>query len=532
MKTSIIYGAALATLTICGACVAQARDGIGPITNGGAYPMKPIPGTPRPTYVAAPFSVKLLAKFDDPVENPSGVITLFGKLSSGEDTVPDINTYLELPTNPGGPTAGYNYGKRFLFQGHENGGDIAYVTRINLDVTDTAHRITLLTPVDEVTGKTGLNRIDGSSFNPFDNTVLFAEENDSNGDGTGTIHSVSVSWPPVLKSYAAHMGLGGFEGVHVDKWGSIYAIEDIGGAKAPSDTTATVDGVANVPLKNAKQPHSFIYRFVPKNPKDITGGGWLQALQVTIDGTALKFHADDVVGDIISPAQRKLYTPGNHWPFKWITIHTSKAGDTESFNATVAARTAGATPLKRPENMVFDPTSDFNTFYVTVTGDTDAPTGQVPQLAQRGAWGAIMRIEKIAQIPLSGTAYDGVISAAYLGDADHASFDNIAFANSNQIYVTEDRGDTLHDQLAKFDSIWTFSVRGGVSSKRLVAVGSDPITAPLGAGDNEPTGLITSNGSIYKSALVGTVNGLKDGRAFFTQQHGENKVFEIVPNTP
>ncbi|MBY6243464.1 alkaline phosphatase PhoX [Methylosinus sp. Sm6] len=530
MKTSIFCGAAVAALLVYGAGAAQARDGIGTISNSVPDAVKPITNNAKPNVVAAPFTLKQVAYFKDPIENPSGVITQFGRLSTGADTVPDINTYLVLPANPGGPTAGYDYGTHFLFQGHENGGDLAYVTRINLDVADPAHRITLLTPVNEATGKTALNRIDGSSYDPFNDTLLFAEENeDASLNGAGTVHSVSVTWPPVHKSYEAFIGLGGFEGVHPDNKGNIYLVEDIGGVTAPAGTKATVDGVRNVPLLNAKQPHSFIYRYLPNNPKDLSAGGKLQALQATVDGEVLKFHADDVVGDITSTKQRLLYSPGRYWPFKWVTIHTSNAGDTAPFNATAAARAAGATPLKRPENLVFDPTSDFNTFYITVTGDTDAPTGQVPQLAKRGAWGAIMRIEKIGRFPLAGSvAYDGVISTAYLGDADHAAFDNIAFANSNQLFITEDRGDKLHDQLKKFDSIWTFSVRGGLSSKRLVALGSDSLTSPLGASDNEPTGLITSNGSVLKSAIVGTVGGLVDGRAFFTKQHGQNRVYEII----
>jgi hypothetical protein len=533
MKSSIVYGAAVAALCVYGAGVAQARDGIGPITNGVPSAVHPVPGTPRSTLTASPFSLRLLAKADDAVENPSGVITKFGVLSTGQDTVPDINTYLTLPANPGGPTPGYNYGTHFLFQGHENGGDLAYVTRINLDITNPAHRITLLTPVNAQTGKTGLNRIDGSSYDPFTESLLFAEENeDASLNGSGTVHSVSVAWPPVHKSYEAFIGLGGFEGVHPDDKGNIYLIEDIGGATAPSGARAIVDGV-NVPLAKAKQPHSFIYRYVPKNPKDLSAGGTMQALQVTINGSPVTFHAGDVAGDVAAPAQRLLYTTGQHWPFKWVNIHVSNAGDTAAFNATQAARAAGATPFKRPENMAFDPTSGFNAFYVTVTGDTDRTTGRVPQLAARAAWGAIVRVESIAQLPAAdGEKYDGVVSTVYLGDAEHAAFDNIAFANSDQLFVTEDRGDGLHDSLNILDSIWTFSVRGGVGSKRLVAVGSDPLSAPLGGSDNEPTGLITSNGSIQKSALVGTVGGLVDGRAFFTQQHGQNRVYEIVPTAP
>lgn len=532
MKSSILYGVALAALSIYGAGAARAADGIGPITTGVPAAVTPVPGVPQANVVASPFSLKLIAKFDDPLENPSGVITHFGKLSDGTATEPDINTYLQLPKNPGGPTPGYNYGTHFVFQGHENGNFLAYVTRVNLDVTDPAHRITLLSPVKPATGKTGLTRIDGSSYDPFLGALLYAEEEeDADLNGAGKVRSVTVTWPPVHRSYEATIGLGGFEGVHPDGKGNIYLVEDIGGKRAPSGTTATVDGVANVPLNKAKQPNSFVYRFVPFNPFNLAAGGKMQALQVTVNGAPVTFHADDVVGDIISPAQRLLYTPGTHWPFKWITIHTAAAGATKPFNATALAKAAGATPLKRPENMVFDPTSNFSTFYVAVTGDTDAPTAQVPQLAARGAWGAIMRVESIGLIP-QASGYDGVISTVYLGDADHAGFDNIAFANSNQLLVGEDRGDTLHDQLNKLDSVWSFDVRGGGASKRLIALGSDPLTAPAGAGDNETTGVIASNGAVSLVGMVGTVKGLTDARGFVTKQHGENRLYEIIRNTP
>ena len=110
------------------------------------------------------FSLRLIVDGDDPLENPSGVITQFGFLNdlAKTHTEPDENTYLVLDHNPGGPTPGYDYGRRFLFQGHEIfSGDIGYLTRINLDVTDPAHRITLLTPAG-LDGKTHFNANDGS----------------------------------------------------------------------------------------------------------------------------------------------------------------------------------------------------------------------------------------------------------------------------------------------------------------------------------------------------------------------------------
>src|SRR5258708_3941781 len=113
--------------------------GIGPITTGVKFPKKRV-GHPAST-VASGFALRELAKGTDALENPSGSITTFGVLTDGTLTEPDENTYVVLDGNPGGPDPGYDYGRHFLFQGHENGGNQAYMTGSNLDVTSTAHRI-------------------------------------------------------------------------------------------------------------------------------------------------------------------------------------------------------------------------------------------------------------------------------------------------------------------------------------------------------------------------------------------------------
>src|SRR6266550_2680660 len=116
----------------------------------------------------------------DLLENTSGIITQYGYLSDGTNTEPDQNTYLILDHNPGGPTPDYDYGRHFLLQGHEKSGNLAYITRINLDVASPDHRITLLTPVD-ATGFTNFNSIDGSTWDPFTGTLLLTQEAGANG---------------------------------------------------------------------------------------------------------------------------------------------------------------------------------------------------------------------------------------------------------------------------------------------------------------------------------------------------------------
>jgi hypothetical protein len=150
-------------------------------------------------------------------------------------------------------------------------------------------------------------------------------------------------------------------------------------------------------------------------------------------------------------------------------------------------------------------------------------------LAARGAWGGIFRVD------LDRSRETGHISLVVLGDADHAAFDNITFVDDKDtVLVAEDRGDTLHDQLNKLDSIWAYSLNTQHPEKsivaRFVALGQDSLAGVPGEEDNEPTGLHMSEGDSTIQGLIGTKVFKKDrARLFFTQQHGENNLFEVFP---
>jgi len=206
-------------------------------------------------------------------------------------------------------------------------------------------------------------------------------------------------------------------------------------------------------MNQGRNPNSFVYRFVPLNPADLTHGK-LQALQVSINGNPLVFVPVDMQhpnGDTRSNNQLLLHTVGASWPVSWITLHDTEVDGTAPFDANARAKTLGATPFKRPENAQFQPGSHFQTFFFTITGDTDSVAGNDPVLAARGAWAGIFRVE------LDASRQTGNISLVVLGDADHASFDNIAFSDDKDtLLVTEDRGDLLHDELNKLDSIWGY----------------------------------------------------------------------------
>ena len=118
------------------------------------------------------------------------------------------------------------------------------------------------------------------------------------------------------------------------------------------------------------------------------------------------------------------------------------------------------------------------------------------------------------------------IGIVVLGDADHSSFDNMTFASRTALLLTEDRGDTLHDQLNKLDSIWAYDVRFPNDPARFVALGQDRLAVDE---DNEPTGLLYSDGDSSVKGLLGRqAPNVHDGRLFFTQQHGENNLFEVL----
>jgi hypothetical protein len=295
-KSSSLVAGAVALVTIAASQSAAERVTVFDKIVSGVPTANPVVVTDN---VFSPeFTPGLIAQGSDLLENPSGLITQFGYLSDGTNTAPDQNTYLILDHNPGGPTTGYDYGRHFLFQGHENSGDLAYVTRINLDVASPDYRITLLTPV-HAGNLTHFNSIDGSTWDPFSSTLLFTQEASTNG---GVIE-IAADFDPTtgggagLHTLYGSLGQGGYEGIHPDDFGNIWIVEDVGGTLVRN---------------NAKNPNSFVYRFIPLNPSDLTRGK-LQALQVSIHGNPVVFvPVDDQHpnGDTRSRNQRLLHTVG------------------------------------------------------------------------------------------------------------------------------------------------------------------------------------------------------------------------------
>jgi hypothetical protein len=463
-----------------------------------------------------------------PVENPVGLFGFYGYLTDqpgmlpalasnieASKTEPDKNTYLVM-RGLRGADQNYDYGTRFLFQGHETGSQSG-VTRINLDA-DAAHRVTLLT-VTADNGTAPFPTIDGSTWYPFSQRLLFTQE--GNGSSSGGVWQATPDYPSVAENLLGVMGRGGYEGIQADSDGNIWLVEDIGGA--------TVAG--------ARVPNSFIYRFIPRDRRDLRQGGKLQALQVMkLDRSGpIVFNAANALTQDV----KDLHTYGNVFDTKWVTLHDTDVDGFAPFNANALAKAKLATPFKRPENGQFRPGSGFGEFYFDETGDTSTTSSAIPD---HGGYGGVM---KLAQAGPSANA--GKLTLFFKGDALHDSFDNVAFWDENRVVFVEDRGDGLHAQLNALDSGWMLDVRRNYADpsnrpKRILAQGRDPsatIDAALAGtpgfqneGDNEITGIHVSDGDASVHGLLGAKRPrpFKDGwRVFYTQQHGDNTTWEILP---
>jgi hypothetical protein len=122
-----------------------------------------------------------------------------------------------------------------------------------------------------------------------------------------------------------------------------------------------------------------------------------------------------------------------------------------SFDANAAAKTAGTTPLKRPENGQFRPGTDFKEFYFDATGDTNATS---TANAEFGGWGGVYKLTQ------AGPGADtGKLALFYAGNNEHTGLDNTTFIDRDHVSFVEDAGDGLHAQRGAFDSAYLFDAR-------------------------------------------------------------------------
>jgi hypothetical protein len=476
----------------------------------------------------------VVAQGSTKVENPSAAISYYGYdndllNSAGQPemvassatgnqeakkTEPDKNTYLVFDKGLAGSDSTYDYGKNFLFQGHETGIP-GYITRINLDA-DAAHRVTVLAMQDS--SGNAIADIDGSTWDPFAQRLLFTTENAS-----APTYSATPGYPSQVVDVSGALGRGGYEGIQDDEDGNIWIVEDIGGANKPATT--------------AKIPNSFVYRYVPAAPGDLAHGK-LQVLQVLNSSHTAITKASQT--PVMSADQVALHTYGQSFDTRWVTIHDTAVDGNASFNANTAAAAANGTPFKRPENGMFRPDGKFTQFFFDETGDTNS----APTAVENSCCGGWTGVFKLTQSDPS--AATGKLTLFYKGDMAHAGFDNVAFFSRDLITFVEDAGDGLHTSRNALDSGFILDVTKDYSNPanvplRWLAEGRDA-SATLDAdnagfgkneGDNEITGIHVSDGNPGKDGILGAKEPHPfepDGhwRVFYTQQHGDNPTYEVI----
>jgi len=489
------------------------------------------------------FSVELagqvIAQGATPLENPTSLTGFYGYqndvISAGDPTKPqmvptqgvnneaqktepDENTYLSFKNALHGADPNYYYGKRFLYQGHEaavsvNGVKQGLITRINLD-GDPAHRVTLLATTDS--SGAAINTIDGSGWDPWAGKLIFTTEN-----ANAPTYSATPDYPSTVTDVSGALGRGGYEGVSLDSEGNVMILEDQSGANKGNTT--------------AKVPNSFLFRYVPDSPGDLTNGK-LQVLQV-LNNVTHQPITQTTQTPLHSADQVALHVYGSSFDANWVTIHDTANGHTP-FNANTLAEAADGTPFKRPENGRFRPGTGFREFYFDETGDTNATS---PENENEGGWCSVFKLSQSR--PGASSAR---LSIFYRCDGTRAGFDNTAFLSHDLVTFVEDAGDGLHGQRNALDSGWVFDVTQDYSDPsnqpvRWLAEGRDPsatIDAAAGGfgkndGDNEITGTDVSDGETTVNGLLGAKNPHlfqdKDWRFFYTEQHGDNRTYEVVP---
>jgi hypothetical protein len=368
-----------------------------------------------------------------------------------------------------------------------------------------------------------ISTIDGSTWDPFAQRLLFTTESSS-----APTYAATAGYPSQVEDVSGAVGRGGYEGIQDDSAGNLWIVEDIGGAVKAGSTGPTT----------AKQPNSFVYRYVPAKPGDLKNGK-LQALQVLNGaGQPITFESQAA---LMAPDQVALHSYGVTLSTKWVTVHDTAVNGTAPFNANTAAKAARATPFKRPENGVFRPSS-FKDFYFTETGDTNATSAENgdPTTGGGGAggWGGVFKLTQS-----SPTASTGKITLVYRGNQAVTGLDNIQFLSRDLVSVVEDAGDTLHTQRKALDSGYVLDAgtdySQGAQPTRWLAEGRDATAALDSAGggfgkndgDNEITGVHVSNGDPGPDGILGAhAPHLEHSkwRWFWTAQHGDNNTWEVT----
>jgi hypothetical protein len=180
--------------------------------------------------------------------------------------------------------------------------------------------VTLLATTDA--DGNALPEFDGSTWDPWARRLLFTAE----AGADGGVWAADLSVPAKVEDVSGAFGRGGYEGIQNESDGNLWIVEDAGGP----------NGAVN---SDARQPNSFVFRYVPAWPGDLKNGK-LQVLQMLNEsGTPILFHSGQADADILSPDVKLLYTHGKSLQTRWITIHdTAVDGERARRHAVQATR--------------------------------------------------------------------------------------------------------------------------------------------------------------------------------------------------
>ena len=300
----------------------------------------------------------------------------------------------------------------------------------------------------------------------------------------------------------------------------MWILEDIGGA------TSRQHG--------AQSRTASSYRYVPDEPGDLerqapgaAGPGRRRSQPITqttqtavaLGPTKLRSHVRQVLQDELG---RRSTTPHRrHAPF----------------DANTLAKAADGTPFKRPENGHFRPATQVQR--VLLRRDRRHERDE-PRERERGGW---CSVSSFTRRPGAST---GTLSIFYKGDGSTRASTTLTFLSHDQFTFVEDAGDTLHGQRNALDSGWIFDVTRTIRSRRTSPFAGWPRAATLrrrstraaggsgkNDGDNEITGMDVSDGDpnderAPRSKEPAPRSRTKDWRSFYTQQHGDNRTYEVV----
>jgi hypothetical protein len=199
------------------------------------------------------------------------------------------------------------------------------------------------------------------------------------------------------------------------------------------------------------------------------------------------------------------------------------------------------TPWRPPPVRCFDPEHQGGRRRAGVEALDRAPADRPSAgVGGTGGWGGIFKLQ---QNPKTDT---GKLALFYKGNIHVTGLDNASFLSKDKVTFVEDAGDTLHSQRNALDSGCVFDLKtdySNVSNQplRWLAERRDPsatidssFSFSKNEGDNEITGTTVSDGDPSPNGLLGaSIPSLFDDgwRWFYTQQHGDNTTWEVVPSS-